>query len=392
MATTTFVDGTTKIVDDWLNDVDALVYDVFSGATSDATARTNLGVAIGSDVQAFGAVLDDLNTLGAAATDGEIIVATGAGVFAYESGATARTSLGAQADVITTRGDIIRGSSGASAERLALGSSGQILQSDGTDLVWGTTSLPKGYVSGLLISNDTDTAHDIAVATGECRDAADSTNIALTSVITKQIDATWAAGDDVGGLSSSLTAPANDTWYYVHAIIVGGAADVGFDTSATAANLVTDHSATAYCPIGWVLTNGSANIIQFYAYEMGRAIWVDFDDPSTDLGFDLTGGTAGGAFTASVPAMECIVVGRLHADDGDASETAAIYTNGMTEQESALATSPLSDAGIIAGGSTSTGSSVGKLVRCNSSGQLYYGVSLGANVDWQTLGFIAKRG
>lgn len=48
-------------------------------------------------IQAQGDVLDDLNTLGAASTDGEIIVATGAGAFAYESGATARTSLGAAA-------------------------------------------------------------------------------------------------------------------------------------------------------------------------------------------------------------------------------------------------------------------------------------------------------
>lgn len=49
---------------------------------------------IGSTVQAQGAVLDDFNTLGAASTDGEIIVATGAGAFAYESGATLRTSIG----------------------------------------------------------------------------------------------------------------------------------------------------------------------------------------------------------------------------------------------------------------------------------------------------------
>ena len=39
-------------------------------------------------------VLEDLNTLGAAASDGQFIVATGAGAFAYESGDTARTSLG----------------------------------------------------------------------------------------------------------------------------------------------------------------------------------------------------------------------------------------------------------------------------------------------------------
>jgi len=65
-----------------------------TGASSASAARTNLGVAIGSNVQAFGAVLDDFNSLGAVSSDGQIIVGTGSGAFAYESGATARTSLG----------------------------------------------------------------------------------------------------------------------------------------------------------------------------------------------------------------------------------------------------------------------------------------------------------
>ena len=43
---------------------------------------------------AFTGVLEDLDTLGAPSSDGEFIVATGAGAFAYESGATVRTSLG----------------------------------------------------------------------------------------------------------------------------------------------------------------------------------------------------------------------------------------------------------------------------------------------------------
>jgi hypothetical protein len=40
------------------------------------------------------AIFEDLETLGAASADGEFIVATGPGAFAYESGNTARTSLG----------------------------------------------------------------------------------------------------------------------------------------------------------------------------------------------------------------------------------------------------------------------------------------------------------
>jgi hypothetical protein len=52
-----------------------------------------------SDLEDLGAaaltgILEDLDTLGAAASDGQFIVATGAGAFAYESGATVRTSLG----------------------------------------------------------------------------------------------------------------------------------------------------------------------------------------------------------------------------------------------------------------------------------------------------------
>ena len=47
-----------------------------------------------STAQTSGVVLDDLNTLGAPASDGQFIVATGAGVFAYESGNVALVSLG----------------------------------------------------------------------------------------------------------------------------------------------------------------------------------------------------------------------------------------------------------------------------------------------------------
>jgi len=48
-----------------------------------------------SDIwQTQGDVLDDLNTLGAVEADGEFLVGTGAGVLDWESGATARTSLG----------------------------------------------------------------------------------------------------------------------------------------------------------------------------------------------------------------------------------------------------------------------------------------------------------
>lgn len=153
-------------------------------AESGATARTSLGLTIGTNVQAWDAQLDDLAAL--AVTDGNFIVGDGVNWVA-ESGAIVRTSLGlgsiatqaassvtitggsvtgitditvadggtgastaaaartnlsAQEDVVTTRGDIIRGSSGSAAERLALGTAQHVLTSDGTDAVWASLGTP----------------------------------------------------------------------------------------------------------------------------------------------------------------------------------------------------------------------------------------------------------
>ena len=122
--------------------------------------------------------------------------------------------------------------------------------------------LPRGYLSGMGLSNATDTAHDITVAVGEVRDNANAVDIVLASAMTKRIDATWASGSGNGGLASGVSIATN-TWYHVHAIVVSGSVDIGFDTSITAANLVANNSASAFRRIGAVLTDGSSNILNF---------------------------------------------------------------------------------------------------------------------------------
>ena len=62
-----------------------------TGASDAATARTNLGLAIGSDVQAFDAQLSDV--AGLTPADGAVIIGNGSN-FVAETGATLRTSLG----------------------------------------------------------------------------------------------------------------------------------------------------------------------------------------------------------------------------------------------------------------------------------------------------------
>lgn len=93
MSTINFTVGS-RIETAWLNDVDALVWDIFGGATTVAAAKAVLGLdslVIGTDVQAWNTKLDDIVAL--TPTDGNILVGNGT-TWVSESGATLRTSLG----------------------------------------------------------------------------------------------------------------------------------------------------------------------------------------------------------------------------------------------------------------------------------------------------------
>lgn len=106
---------------------------------------------------AFDASGDAIASAGTTETTVSSFMAT---VLDDTTAAAARTTLASQEDVITTRGDIVRGSSSATAERLAIGSANEVLISDGTDISWG--ALPKTTGDIVQIVN-TQTG---AVATG----------------------------------------------------------------------------------------------------------------------------------------------------------------------------------------------------------------------------------
>lgn len=193
---------------------------------------------------------------------------------------------------------------------------------------------PKGYKYGLTISNGTDTAHDIDVAVGVARSEQDSENMNLVTAITKQIDATWAAGDDAGGLFTGTVA--NSTWYHVFLIKKDsdGSIDAGFDTSFTAANIPTGY--TAYRRIGSVLTDGSANILQF-SQKQDMFLWLD---PPQDFSSTTVGTTAQNV-TLSVP-PDLVVRPILQATvwNATADKYLYIYCPDVNDEAPAYSTAP----------------------------------------------------
>lgn len=128
-------------------------------------------------------------------------------------------------------------------------------------------ALPRGYRdrNGLKIEQDTgDTAHDIKINIGECRDKNDAGDLRLTSEIVKQIDANWVAGTNQGGFPSGTRSPS--TWY--HVFLIGktdGTVDAGFDDAIDASTLLGVATGyTLYRRVGSVYVDASSNIKDFH--------------------------------------------------------------------------------------------------------------------------------
>lgn len=205
--------------------------------------------------------------------------------------------------------------------------------------------LPRGYMGGLKLSqpllSGVPDDHDITIAAGEARGSTNTLNLNLTSSLTKQIDASWAAGDDAGGMASGVSL-SPDTWYHLFLVDDGaGGTDAVFDTSITCANgLATTGIGTEYRRVGSVLTDGSSNILPF---EQIADEFIFMTPPNLDVDV-ASPGTSRTTATLTVPPgveVQAIIRVLLNASANAAFGMINLYRTTLDEQAPSSTALPL---------------------------------------------------
>jgi hypothetical protein len=245
--------------------------------------------------------------------------------------------------------------------------------------------LPENMISGLVPSNNvTDSDHDIDISTGRAMDSTNAYVMRLTSGLTKQIDASWAAGTNAGGLFTGTVAI--DTTYHIFLIRKDsdGSIDAGFDVSVTAANIPGGY--TAYRRIGSIMTDGSANILAFHVTEIsGGGLDIDWDIPSSDS-------------TGNTPLVRTLVTLQVPVDVGHIAKNAIrVFGNSSVGyywfKPTALAdtTPSAADFDLFTRSPSETGGEISKEIKTDSSAQIAMRGTLSTGYDILTKGYIDSR-
>lgn len=265
-----------------------------SDVSNASTARTNLGLAIGSDVQAYDAGLADI--AGIPTTDGVFIVGNGTN-FVAEIGSTARTSLGlgtaAVEDVGTTAGDIVQ-----------LDGSARLPAVDGSQL----TNLPGG--GDLLAANNLSDLANIATA---------RTNLGVA--IGSDVQAYDAQLADVAGLT-----PADG------AFIVGDGANFVAESGATARTSLGLGTAATSNTGDFLASTAGLNDLSDVSFTAGPGIdnyVLTYDNASSSWGAEAAAG--GGGYSVTVDTSTISTTNPTNLTSPSDNEEVYIISNGATD-------------------------------------------------------------
>lgn len=216
---------------------------------------------------------------------------------------------------------------------------------------------PPAFRHSLTFQAAADSANDVIVYPGKCRNHNDTDNMILATAITKRLDAAWAVGDGSGGLDTGTRA--SNTWYWLHLIKRSdtGVVDLLFSASPTAPTMPTNYDIRRL--IGAVKSNSSnANLVADSRIQ-GGVLYVEYRDP-TGPGLDVSDTALGSTNTTytlpSIPPtgdtlyqtifFDCNIV----LDHGSAQARLILRNADVIDNASSLTASPLSTLRMYSGG------------------------------------------
>lgn len=244
-----------------------------------------------------------------------------------------------------------------------------------------------GHIFGLALSNGTDATNDIDIAAGSAgSDDAVSALMALTSALTKRLDAGWAVGTNQGGLDTGAIA---NTTYHVWLIRRSdtGVVDALFSTSATAPTMPANYDQKRR--IGSIVRLGGT--ILAFSQDGDEFLWSTV---KADI-YDDNPGTSAVTRTLTVPTgikVRALLNVSLLVD----ATGSALYLSSL-DQSDEVVVSPSVAAGplTVNGSVASIALSSVATIRTNTSGQIRSRLMLstaGDVVAISTNGWIDTRG
>lgn len=241
-------------------------------------------------------------------------------------------------------------------ETLALGDNSVTVEK----LSW----MPLTAIDGLSVTHAADAAHDLTIAAGSIANST-QTVILTGTQLTKQIDAPFAEGDDVGGFSDQDTL-STDEEYNIYII---GKADGTTDYiyATTQANALADTVATAASYINArrfkkLLTDASSNIQKMF--DRGNNL-IMLDTPTVALDANMS--TVGAALTVALPAD---TLGVFHVGGGNASTTTQYAYYNAIDETNQTVSNLIRDVGITGNGAQLIQNSTTKNIQIDSSRQI----------------------
>lgn len=226
--------------------------------------------------------------------------------------------------VVTTAGDLIRGTAAGAITRVAFGTLGDLLVGGGTGAsaalavgANGTVPMARSanttygmayaaiagkYIYGLTYANGTDAVNDINIAVGSAMDITGAYAMTVGTALGKQSDVNWAVGGTTGAPAGFLdTGSVGDSDYYIWLIARSdtGVVDALCSLSSTAPTMPTNYDFKRL--IGWFKRVGGT-IVAFHTYETeGGGIELNWDVPTLDVNLGNTLTTARRADALKVP-------------------------------------------------------------------------------------------